>query len=79
MAFLQKLLFTVARRIAADPRARDKAKRVFESEIKPRAQQAGENLKSEIDDIARDTNLKREPARFAGRLARRVIDRAKGK
>ncbi len=90
MALLQRLMFAAARRIAADPRTKAKAKQVFETEIKPRAAdalakakpkiaKAKESVRAELDDIAKDTDPRREPARFAGRLARRLIDKAKGR
>ncbi len=79
MALWLRLISAAARRIAANPVAREKAKQVYEAEIKPRARKAKAGIKSELNDIAKDTDPKVEPARFAGRLARRMIDRVKGK
>ncbi len=74
------------RRIVANPRAREKAAELFETEIKPRAKAAVQKAKpklaaakTEIRNIASETDPLDKPAEFAGRLTRRIIDRVKGK
>ncbi len=86
MTILRSLLMNAARRLAADPRARAKAAEVVEAEIKPRARAAVEKTKPKIDaakaeirNIAAETDPLDKPAEFAGRLTRRIIDKAKGK
>jgi hypothetical protein len=86
MTPLQRLLYLAARKIAANPQAREKAAEIYRDEVKPRAEQAVqkarpkvEAAKAELRDMATETDPLREPARFAGRLVRRVIDKAKGK
>ncbi len=86
MAILRQLLMSAARRIAANPRAREKAAELVETEIKPRARAAMEKArpkvaaaKAEIRNIAAETDPLDKPAEFAGRLTRRLIDKAKGK
>ena len=49
MPFLKKLVGELARRAARDPRVRDTAQRVFEQEIKPRAESAWKRAKPEIE------------------------------
>ena len=86
MALLQRFLLQAARRLAADPRAREKAAELFETEIKPRAKAAVQKAKpklaaakAEVRDIASETDPLDKPAEFAGRLTRRIIDKARGK
>jgi len=89
MAFLHRFLLHAARRVVADPRTREKAAELFEKEVRPRAEdtwrktkpkieRAAEEMKAEIREISANTNPRKEPARFAGRLARRIIDKVKG-
>lgn len=86
MTPLQRLLYLAARKIAANPEARAKAAEVYRDEVKPRAEQAMQKAKPKMDaakaelrDMAAEIDPRREPARFAGRVVRRVIDKAKGK
>jgi hypothetical protein len=90
MTFLHRVLLYAARRVASDPRTREKAAEMFENEVKPRAEaawretkpkieRAAQGVKAELRDIAAEADPRVEPARFAGRLARRIFDRAKGK
>ncbi len=86
MALLQRFLLQAARRLAASPQAREKAAELFESEVKPRAKAAVQKAKpklaaarAEIRNIASETDPLDKPAEFAGRLTRRIIDKAKGK
>lgn len=82
MRILSRLLMSAARRIAADPRVRAKAAEVMETEIKPRAQAAWrqakpqlENAAAELRDIARETNPRANPGKFAAKVKQRFIDR----
>ncbi len=82
MRSLTRLLISPARRIAADPRVRAKAAEVMETEIKPRAQAAWrqakpqlENAAAELRDIARETNPRANPRKFAAKVKQRFIDR----
>jgi len=86
MTILRKILINAARRIAADPRAQAKAADLVETEIKPRARAAADKAKpkiaaakAEIRNIASQTDPLDQPAEFAGRLTRRIIDKARGK
>ncbi len=89
MAFLPRFLLYAARRVASDPRTREKAAEMFETEVKPRAEEAwrktkpkieraAEDMKAEFRNLAAETDPRKEPARFAGRLTRRIIDKVKG-
>jgi len=86
MTILRQILINAARRIAADPRAQAKAADLVETEIKPRARAAADKAKpkiaaakAEIRNIASQTDPLDKPAEFAGRLTRRIIDKARGK
>ena len=68
MAILGKMLFHAATRLAKSPEARAKAAALLETEIKPRAKQVGQSLRA----AAAEANPRREPARFAGVLTRRL-------
>ena len=82
MRILPRLLMSAARRIAADPRIRAKAAEVMETEIKPRAEAAWrqakprlENAAAELADIARETNPRANPRKFAAKVKQRFLDR----
>ena len=49
MPFLKSLVTQIARKAAQDPRVREKAKQVFEEEIKPRAESAWQRAKPEVE------------------------------
>lgn len=49
MPFLRQLVREVTRRAAQDPRVRETAKKLFEDEIRPRAQSAWEKAKPEVE------------------------------
>ena len=79
MPLIRTLLVRAARRIASDPRAQAKAAEVFHEEVAPRAAKAWQDTKprlkaakDELKDLASETNPLREPARFAGKLTRRI-------
>ncbi len=82
MRMLPRLLMSAARRIAADPRIRAKAAEVMQTEIKPRAEAAWrqakpqlKNAAAELRDIARETNPRTNPRRFAAKVKKRFLDR----
>ncbi len=82
MRILSRLLMSAAKRIAADPRVRAKAAEVMQTEIKPRAAAAWrqahpplENAAAELRDIARETNPRANPRRFAAKVKKRFLDR----
>ena len=49
MPFLKRLVGELARKAAKDPRVRDAAQKVFEKEIKPRAESAWKKAKPEVE------------------------------
>ena len=78
-----------ARPLASAPRHAEEEARAFETGAKPRAREgwrktkpkierANEEAKAAFMNLAAETDPRKEPARFAGRLARRIIDRVKG-
>ncbi len=82
MRILPRLLINAAKRIAADPRLRAKAAEVMETEVKPRAAAAWrrakprlDNAAAELRDIARETDPRANPRRFAAKLKQRFLDR----
>ncbi len=82
MRMLPRLLMSAARRIAADPRIRAKAAEVMQTEITPRAEASWrqakprlENAAAELRDIARETDPRANPRRFAAKVKQRFLDR----
>ena len=82
---ISNLLFRAARRIASDERVQQKATETYREEINPRAEAAWsatkprlENTRDDIKQIAEETKPTEEPARFAGRAARRLFDEITG-
>ncbi len=82
MRLLPQLLLRAAKRIASDPRVRAKATEVFEREVKPRAEAAWrqtkprlDTAKSELRDIARETDPRENPRKFLAQVKRRFLDR----
>jgi hypothetical protein len=85
MLLIQKLLLQAVRRLATNEKAQKLAADTYRDTIKPRADAAWENAKPRIektrDDIgaiAKETNPRKEPARFAGRATRRILDELRG-
>ncbi len=79
MLMLRSLLLRAARQLAADPRVQAKAADLYESEVKPRAQAAWRETKpkldaakSELQDIAKETDPRRDPRGFAAKLKARL-------
>jgi hypothetical protein len=86
MALWTRLLFAAGKRLASDERVRAKVAGTYRDEVRPRAEAAWAKTKPKIDEtradirrIADETPPKRNPGRFAGRVARTLIDRAKGR
>jgi hypothetical protein len=70
MTILRNLLMTSARRLAADPRVRQKAAKVFSDEVRPKLDAA----RDELRDIAGDTDPRKDPKAFARKLKNRFLD-----
>ncbi len=84
MPLLPQLILRAAKRIASDPRVRAKATEVFEREVKPRAEAAWrrtkprfDTAKSELRDIARETDPRENPRKFVAQVKQRFLDRDK--
>ncbi len=84
MRFLPQLLLRAAKRIASDPRVQAKTTEVFEREVKPRAEAAWrrtkprfDTAKSELRDIARETDPRENPRKFVAQVKQRFLDRDK--
>jgi len=81
MAIFNRWIITAARRLASDPRAREKAAEIFHKEVKPRAAETWQQAKPkvvaaarDVRDIARKTDARNNPGAFAALLKRRFID-----
>ncbi len=81
MPILRTILYEAARRLAADERVQQKAAETYRHKVKPKAEAAWEAARPRIEEtradvgrIARETDARRHPARFAGRAARRIVD-----
>lgn len=84
MSLLHRLLFSAARRLATDERARKMAADTYRDAIKPRAEAAWksakprlEETKTDIGKIAEETDARKHPAQFAGRATKRILDELK--
>ena len=82
LMLLRRLLFSAARKAAADPRVRAKAADVLERKIMPRATAAWAEttprLDAARDDIkkaAATVDPRSDPAGFAGELKRRIAQK----
>lgn len=76
---LRRLLWIAAKRIASDERVQAKAADMIETEIKPRARSAWgrakpklDKARSELRDIAAETDPRRDPGAFAANVAKRL-------
>jgi len=76
---LRRLLWIAAKRVAADERVQAKASQVIEAEIKPRARAAWgrtkpklERARSELRDMAAETDPRRDPGAFVANVAKRL-------
>ena len=77
MPFLKSLVGQAVRRVAQDPRVREKAKDIIEKEIKPRAKHAWEQAQPEIEAAWEKAKpevqaAKKRAAKGAADLANRV-------
>lgn len=77
MPFLKTLVGQAVRRVAQDPRVREKAKDIIEKEIKPRAKNAWEHAQPEIEAAWEKAKpevqaAKKRAAKGAANLAKRV-------
>jgi len=86
MSLLRKFLFKAARHAATDERVRRAAANTYRNQVEPRARAAWqkakprlEKTKADIGRIAEETDVRRHPARFAGKAARRVLNELKPK
>ena len=86
MALLGKFLLHAVKRVAINERVQRAAADTYKNEIKPRAQAAWdkarpriEETKADIGHIAEETDARRHPARFAGKVTRRVLNELKPK
>ncbi len=70
MPLLRSLVRAVFQKAASDPQVREKAQKVFEDEIKPRAKDAWERARPEVE-AARDKAVK-GAASLADQLNRRI-------
>ena len=70
MTILRHLLITSARRLASDPRLREKAAKVFAGEVKPKLEAA----RDELEEIAEEVDPRDDPLAFARRLKERFLD-----
>lgn len=81
MALIGRWIISTATRLASDPRVREKAAKVYQKEVKPRAaetwRKAKPKLQAASDDlrtIARETDVRNNPGAFAARVKRRFFD-----
>ena len=84
MRLLPQLLWHAAKRIASNPRLRARASEVYEGQVKPRAEAAWRQTKprldaakTELQDIARETDFRENPGKFVAQIKRRFLDRDK--
>ena len=82
MAFLHRFLLHAARRVVSDPRTREKAAELFETEVKPRAEAAWRQAKPKLDaaraelrDAAREANPREDARKFAAKVKERLLGR----
>ena len=82
MVLIRRFLIQAARQVAADPRVQAKAAQVFETEIKPRAAAAWKEAKPRLDqarsdlrEIAQESDPREKPREFAAKVKVRFIDR----
>ena len=84
MTLWTKLLFHAGRKLAVDQAAREKVAETFRETVKPAAESAWSKARPAVDRtrddfrrIKAETDPKQNPGRFAGRIARSLIDRVK--
>ena len=84
MPLIRNLLFHATRRAVNDERFRQKAIKTIEKEIKPRIDAALSKAKPRVEETRRDiknitveTKPLENPAKFTGRITRRILDEFK--
>ena len=82
MALIHRLLFHAAQRLATDPRVKAKAAELIETEVQPRVRDAWQQAKPRIDaarsdlaQIATETDPREKPKEFAVRVKHRLFPR----
>ena len=85
MALIHRVLFHAAQRLATDPRVKEKAAELIETEVKPRVRDAWQQAKPRIDaarsdfaQIASETDPREKPKEFAVRVKQRLFQRKQG-
>ena len=85
MALIHRVLFHAAQRLATDPRVKEKAAELIETEVKPRVRDAWQQAKPRIDaaksdlaQIASETDPRKKPREFAVRVKQRLFPRQRG-
>jgi hypothetical protein len=82
MARFPRALIEAAKRAARDPRVRAKAAEIVQKEVKPRAKEAWRQAKPKLDaaktdlkNISRETDPRKNPREFASKLKQRFFNR----
>ena len=82
MALIHRLLFHAAQRFVTDPRVREKAAELIETEVKPRVRDTWQQVKPRIDaaksdlaQIASEADPRVKPKEFAVRVKQRLFRR----
>ncbi len=82
MATLHPWLWRAAKFMASNPRLRAKTAEILDREVRPRAEEAWRRTKPKLDaaradlrDIARETDPRKSPRKFAARVKQRFLDR----
>ncbi len=81
MAILHPWLWRAAKFVASNRRLRAKTAEILDREVKPRAEEAWRRTKPKLDaaradlrDIARETDPRKNPRKFASRVKQRFLD-----
>ena len=82
MLVLRRLLAYAARRAASDPRVQAKAAELYAAKVKPRVEAAWRNTKANLDfakselrDVASETDPLRNPREFLSKAKTRLLGR----
>ena len=85
MALWTKILFHAGKTLASNPELRARAVEAWREDVRPHAEAAWSRAKPKVDATREDIRRIREetppgqnPGRFAGRVARRLIENVKG-
>ena len=85
MALIHRILFHAAQRLVTDPRVKEKAAELIETEVKPRVRDAWQQAKPRIDaarsdlaQIASETDPREKPMEFEVRVKERLFQRKRG-